>query len=225
MAWSCSLKSLLAVFVFTSLVVSSEESYQCAVQQCEGTTCPESARVCETTKGCFTKIQRFDTPSSLTDGIFKEKGCIADSDTCSSLTISATLGDQRAFTYTNSCCTTDKCNQRDLTPSAPSSTLNGVECTACYNEKAKSCSSVTTLKCTGEEKKCIEVTGTGVGTSNLMMYGKGCATENSCGLDMTVLGRIQIKTSCSSPASNHGHPTAKFVSSFLIFLLPLKFLL
>lgn len=226
MAWSCSLKSLLTVFVFTSIVVSSAESYQCAVQQCEGTTCPESASVCETTKGCFTEIQRFDTPSFLTDGMFKEKGCIADSDTCSSsLTISATLGAQRAFTYTNSCCTTDKCNQGDLTLPAPSSKPNGVECIACYNEKAKSCSSVTTLKCTGAEKKCIEVTGTAVGTSTLMMYGKGCATENSCKLDMTVLGRIQIKTSCSSPASSHGHPTAKFVSSFLIFLLPLKFLL
>lgn len=225
MAWSSILKSLLTVFLFTSLAVSSVESYQCVVQQCTSTTCSEIASVCETTKGCFNEIQRFDTPSSLTDGIFKQKGCIADSNTCSGLTISATLGAQRAFTYTNSCCTAEKCNQGDLTLPAPSSTPNGVECTACYNEKEKSCSSVTTLKCTGEEKKCIEVTGTGVGTSNLMMYGKGCATENSCGLDMTVLGRLQIKTSCSSPASNHGHPTAKFVSSFLIFLLPLKLLL
>lgn len=41
-----------------------------------------------------------------------------------------------------------------------SSSLNGVECTACYSEKAQSCSSVTTLKCTGKETKCIEVTGT-----------------------------------------------------------------
>ncbi|CAO2643236.1 Protein RoBo-1 [Lemmus lemmus] len=221
MAWSSSLKSLLTVFVFTVLAVSSVESYQCTVQKCGVTTCPGITNVCEATKGCFNEIQKFDTPSSLTDGLFKQKGCIADSNTCSSLTISATLGAQRTFTYTNSCCTADKCNEVP----APSSTPNGVECTACYNEKEKLCSSVTTLKCTGEEKKCIEVTGTGVGTSNLVMYGKGCATENSCGLDMTVLGNIQIKTSCISPASSNGHPTVKLVSSVLIFLLPLKFLL
>lgn len=65
----------------------------------------------------------------------------------------------------------------------------------------------------------------GVGTSNLVIYGKGCATENSCGLDKTIFGSIQVKTSCSSPVSNRGHPTAKFVSAFLILLLPLKFLL
>lgn len=223
MAWSSSLKSLLTVFVFINLAVSSVESYQCTVQRCQSTTCPES--VCETTKGCFNEIQRFDTPSSLTDGTFKQKGCIADSNTCSSLTISATLGDQRTFTYANSCCTSEKCNQGDLTLPAPSSTPNGVECPACYSEKENLCSSFTTLKCTGEQKKCIEVTGTGVEIPGLVLYGKGCATENSCNLDMTVLGRIQIKTSCSSPLSNHGHPTAKFVSSFLIFLLPLKFLL
>ncbi|XP_057632128.1 protein RoBo-1-like [Chionomys nivalis] len=221
MAWSSSLKSLLTVFVFINLAVSSVESYQCTVYPCETEPCAD----CETTKGCFNQIQRFDTPSSLTDGTFKQKGCIADSNTCSSLSISVTLGDQRTFTYTNSCCTTEKCNQGDLTLPTPSSTPNGVECPACYNEKANLCSSVTTLKCTGEEKKCIEVSGRGVGASNLVIYGKGCATENSCNLDMTVLGRIQIKTACSSPPSNHGHPTAKFVSSFLIFLLPLKFLL
>lgn len=76
-------------------------------------------------------VAQFST-ASLTDGIFKEKGCIADSDTCSSLTISATLGDQRAFTYTNSCCTTDKCNQRDLTREYSSSlcptTCSGLLC-------------------------------------------------------------------------------------------------
>ncbi|XP_038184279.1 protein RoBo-1-like [Arvicola amphibius] len=221
MAWSSSLKSLLTVFVFTSLTVSSVESYECTVYPCVISPCA----VCTATKGCFNEIQRFGTPSSPTDGIFKQKGCVADSNTCSSLTISATLGNQQTFTYVNSCCTTDKCNEADLTLPAPSSTPNGVECPACYNDKANLCSSVTTLKCTGAEKRCIEVTGAGVGTSNSVIYGKGCATENSCGVEMTVFGNMKIKTSCSSPVSNHGNPTAKFVSSFLIFLLPLKFLL
>ncbi|XP_075848617.1 protein RoBo-1-like [Microtus pennsylvanicus] len=217
MAWSSSSKSLLAVFVFTSLAVSSVESYQCMVYPCENEPCD----ACETTKGCFNEIQKFYTPSSQSGALFKPKGCIADSRTCRSLTISATLGDQQTFTYKNSCCTTEKCNQVDLTVPEPSSTPNGVECPACFTANGNLCTSVTTLKCTGEEKKCIEVTGTGVEMPNSVLYGKGCATENSCGLEMVVLGGVKIKTSCSS----HGHPTAQFVSSFLIFLLPLKFLL
>ncbi|MEJ1272980.1 olfactory receptor 323 [Cricetulus griseus] len=95
--------------------------------------------------------------ATFTDRIFKNKGCT--SGTCSELVLSATLGDQRKFSFENHCCTSNECNKDDIKLSS-SSSLNGVECTACYSEKAQSCSSVTTLKCTGKETKCIEVTGT-----------------------------------------------------------------
>ncbi|XP_052614192.1 protein RoBo-1-like [Peromyscus californicus insignis] len=201
MAWSCSLKSLLTVFVFTIFAV------------------PVSS------------------VAAVTDHISKQKGCSAD--TCSALTFSATLGAQRRFSYENRCCTTEKCNQEDITPSS-SSEPNGVECTACYNEKDRSCSSVTTLKCTGNEKRCIEVIGTDAKTSDLRLYGKGCATENTCNLKMDVLNDIQIQVSCiqavstspvststvpTSPVSNKGNPALKSISSAPIILLLLKVLL
>ncbi|XP_036054307.1 protein RoBo-1-like [Onychomys torridus] len=222
MAWSCSLKSLLTVFVFTVFSVSSVESYQCIEHLCTSLSCPSTTSVCSTTKGCFNQMQKFDTPSTITDHMLKEKGCYTD--TCSAMTFSATLGDQRRFIYENRCCTSEKCNQEDITPPS-SSEPNGVECAACYNEKEKSCSSVTTLKCTGSEKKCIEVTGTAVETSTLRLYGKGCATENACNLKTNVLNGIQIQASCISPVSNHGNPALKSISSAPIILLLLKVLL
>uniref|UniRef100_A0A8C2M4X7 LY6/PLAUR domain containing 8 like n=1 Tax=Cricetulus griseus TaxID=10029 RepID=A0A8C2M4X7_CRIGR len=222
MTWSSNLKSLLTVFVFTILAVpvSFVESYQCTLQQCQDTLCPGTIGVCTTSTGCFNQIQQFDTPSTFTDRIFKNKGCT--SGTCSELVLSATLGDQRKFSFENHCCTSNECNKDDIKLSS-SSSLNGVECTACYSEKAQSCSSVTTLKCTGKETKCIEVTGTS--RSSLTLYGKGCATENACDLQQNVFNGIQIKTTCISPVSNNGNPTLKLISSAPIVLLLLKVLL
>ncbi|XP_035317640.1 protein RoBo-1 [Cricetulus griseus] len=162
--------------------------------------------------------------ATFTDRIFKNKGCT--SGTCSELVLSATLGDQRKFSFENHCCTSNECNKDDIKLSS-SSSLNGVECTACYSEKAQSCSSVTTLKCTGKETKCIEVTGTSsIATgSSLTLYGKGCATENACDLQQNVFNGIQIKTTCISPVSNNGNPTLQLISSAPIVLLLLKVLL
>ncbi|XP_059126620.1 protein RoBo-1-like [Peromyscus eremicus] len=222
MAWSCSLKSFLTVFVFTIFAVGSVESYQCTSSSCTSESCPSTTDVCTATKGCFNQMQKFDTPSTATDQVLKQKGCFTD--TCSDLTFSATLGDKRRFSYENKCCTTEKCNQEDITPSS-SSEPNGVECTACYSEKEKSCSSVTTLKCTGNEKKCIEVTGMDLKSSNLRLYGKGCATENTCNLKMDVLSGVQIQASCISAVSNNGNRALKSISSAPIILLLLKVLL
>uniref|UniRef100_A0A8C8UCX7 UPAR/Ly6 domain-containing protein n=1 Tax=Peromyscus maniculatus bairdii TaxID=230844 RepID=A0A8C8UCX7_PERMB len=150
--------------------------------------------------------------ATLTDLVLKQKGCYPD--TCSALTFSATLGDQRRFIYENKCCTTDKCNLEDITPSS-SSEPNGVECTACYNEKEKSCSSVTTLKCTGNEKKCIEVTGLGMSISSniFMLYGK------------VSISPVPTSTVPTSTVSNNGNPALKSISSAPIILLLLKALL
>ncbi|XP_040604648.1 protein RoBo-1 isoform X2 [Mesocricetus auratus] len=225
MAWSGSLKSLLTVFVFTILAVCSVDSYLCTVQQCEDASCPGSTSSCTASKGCFNQMQQFDTPSTFTDRIFKNKGCVGESNTCNDESFSATLGDQRRFIFENRCCTSEQCNKDDITVSS-SSSPNGVVCTACYSEKTQSCSSVTTLKCTGKETKCIEFTGTSsTAGSPLTLYGKGCATENTCNLQQNVLNGIQIKTSCVSPVSNNGSPTLKLISSVPIVLLLLKVLL
>ncbi|KAL1778824.1 olfactory receptor 11L1 [Sigmodon hispidus] len=221
MAWSSSLKSLLTAFVFSILAVSSVDSIGCSVSSCVGTSCSPSS-TCTASKECFNQIQKFDTPSVNTDRTYKEKGCSVD--TCSDVEYSATLGDQRKFSYVNRCCTSENCNKEDLTVSSQSSEYNGVECPACYSEKDPKCSSVTTLKCTGKETKCVEITGTETGTSALTLFGKGCATENACNLSMKVFKDIQIKSTCISPVSN-GSPTIKSISSFPIILLLLKVLL
>ncbi|XP_051023235.1 protein RoBo-1-like [Acomys russatus] len=160
--------------------------------------------------------------ASVTDKILKPKGCI---DTCSDLEFSATLGAQRTFRYVNRCCQTEQCNQDDIKETTPSLKANGLQCTACYNEKDKSCSATTTLMCTGEEKMCVEVTGTDKQTSTLVLYGKGCATENACKQDLTVNGNVQIKTTCSSPVATDGSPALKSITSLPIALLLLKVLL
>nr|XP_048293539.1 protein RoBo-1-like isoform X2 [Myodes glareolus] len=233
MAWSSSLKSVLTVFVFTTLAVTSVESYQCAVQQCEGTTCPESASVCETTKGCFTEIQRFDTPSSATNQMFKQKGCSRDP--CSELEFSATLGDQRRFSFVNRCCTSDNCNEGDLTLSQEEA--NGVQCLAFYEEPGTQ-GILSVLNCMGNETNCVAVIGT-VGSSHpfaFVMAGMGCATESVCNKSMTVLNSTDILTFCSSefavfptnssvPDSTGLRPASISTVPMLIVLLLLKVLL
>ncbi|XP_037057249.1 protein RoBo-1-like [Peromyscus leucopus] len=243
MARSCSLKSLLTVFVFTIFAVGSVESIQCIAHQCTNETCPENPDVCTATKGCFNHIQKFDTPSTDTDQMFKHKGCFEENDACKELEFSATLGAQRRFTYVNRCCTNDTCNQDDITLSPPPAEANGVQCLSYYTEPGM-LNIPTLLNCTGNETKCGLVIGTAVGSSNLfplVMAGMGCATESACNLSVTVFNNTNIHTFCSdefivSPtkpsvpdstgsAGNMGfQPTAISTVPILITLLLLKVL-
>lgn len=220
MGWSSILKSLFTVFVFSILVVGSVEGYTCLQATCGNGNCFEPLTTCDTTVGCFNQIQKLEAPLPGSNQVLEQKGCNTDTKTCG-LEFSATLGSQQTFKYKNQCCTTDKCNKENIALSR-SSEINGVECTACYSEQNKTCSTITTLKCTGAERKCLEVTGTDQ-SSNLIFYGKGCATENTCSLDMNVFNNIKIKTLCI-PATN-GSPTFKSIASLPIVLLLLKILL
>nr|XP_021498980.1 protein RoBo-1-like [Meriones unguiculatus] len=115
MAWSSILKRLLPVFVFAILAVSSVESYTCVVSACNEETCPGPTTSCTATKGCFSRMMKSETPSTLSDLMLNQKGCTSDADTCSNLEFSATLGDQRTFRYKNRCCTTGQCNKENIT--------------------------------------------------------------------------------------------------------------
>ncbi|XP_036050447.1 protein RoBo-1-like [Onychomys torridus] len=235
MAWSCSLKSLLTLLVFTTFDVSSEESYQCTAHQCGNETCPENADVCTTTKGCFNQMQKFDAPDTYQ--MFKHKGCAEETNTCSELEFSATLGAQRRFTYVNRCCTSEKCNQEDITLSPLPAEANGVQCLSYYMEPGMLNIPVL-LNCTGNETKCGLVIGTVVGSSNffsLVMAGMGCATESACNRTVTVLNNTNIRTICSDefivspthpsvPDSTGFRPTAVSAVPILITLLLLKVL-
>ncbi|XP_040603922.1 protein RoBo-1-like [Mesocricetus auratus] len=237
MAWSGSLKSLLTVFVFTILAVCSVDSYLCTVQQCEDASCPGSTSSCTASKGCFNQMQQFDTPSTFTDRIFKNKGCVGESNTCNDESFSATLGDQRRFIFENRCCTSEQCNKDDITVSQEPAEANGVQCVAFYSDLG-TLHMPTIRKCTGAEKKCVMAIGTVKGSSNpfsIVMAGMGCATESSCNLNVTVLDSINIHTVCLSnfpvflpgssvPDSTGLRPTSISTVPFLIILLLLKIL-
>ncbi|CAH6786306.1 protein RoBo-1 [Phodopus roborovskii] len=235
MAWSYSLKNLLTVFGVTILAVGSVESYQCTVQECQNTSCPGNTNVCTASNGCFNQIQQFDTP--FPDQVFKRKNCTGDTDTCSGLEFSATLGEQRRFRYVNRCCTSDQCNKDDLTLSQEPAEPNGIQCVAYYSE-LDSLHIPTSLKCTGTETKCIVAIGTAKGSSDplsIVMAGMGCATESACNLKMTILNSIDITTYClnglpifppgsSVPDSTGLRPTSISTVPILVIFLLLKVL-
>ncbi|XP_049987553.1 protein RoBo-1-like [Alexandromys fortis] len=195
MAWSSSLKSLLTLFVFTSLAVSSE--------------------------------------APVTNQMFKQKGC--SKDPCSELEFSATLGDQRRFSFVNRCCTSDNCNKDDLTLPQASEEANGIQCLAYYEEPGTQ-GILSFLNCTGNETKCVAVIGTAVGSSHLFAFvitGMGCATESACNRSITVLNSTNFLTFCSSELARSSSvpdrtgllPASISTVPMLIVLLLLKVLL
>ncbi|XP_051023796.1 protein RoBo-1-like [Acomys russatus] len=232
MFWSSVLKSLLAACVVTEFAVSFVESFTCANSvSINGVYTPYDA--CETFQACFNQTQELKMPELARSQKFQQKGCATDE--CTDLAFSATLGGQRTFRYDQQCCTTDKCNQGDTQPSQGPATANGIQCLACYTEPGTLCIP-TLLKCTGKETKCASVIGTVAGSSSpasVVMVGTGCATENACNLNMTILGSINIRTFCmsgfpvlpSAPASTGLRPTSISAVPVLIILPLLKVLL
>ncbi|XP_069850198.1 protein RoBo-1-like [Dipodomys merriami] len=210
-------RRLLCVCVLATCVFSTVETVTC--EDCLLETCTQTPKTCESTDGCFTNMQFWNKSGTAFAG-FKEKGCLSG---CVPLSFSATLGEQRTFEYKRQCCQADRCNQ-NFPVFQKSSVTNGVECPACYSEKESSCVPAP-LKCTGPEKSCVEVTGTGTkdGETSLEFFGKGCATESACNLeDVTLMGSTQIRTSCSR-AVDASPRQASTISSVLagVFLLKL----
>lgn len=217
MSWSSVLKSLLAVCIFTHLSVSCVESYSCENKECFNGRCLSNPRTCESSKGCFYQVQNFEAPSEpATDLRFHERGCSKDE--CTELAFSATLGGYRTFMYDLQCCYTEQCNKEPKRVSRLSLQPNGVECPACFSDNG-TCNSAS-LKCTGVETKCVEVTGREV-TENLpphVIRGMGCATKTACNLkNITIGGNIKINTFCSK-----GSPPLRSISSILAGLFLVK---
>ncbi|XP_052051759.1 protein RoBo-1-like [Apodemus sylvaticus] len=221
MGWSSVLKSLLTVFVFSTLAVISVESYNCTKVGCTNGNCVENTGFCLTSFSCFSQIQKLETASPGTNLLLEQKGCATFLNPCD-MEFSATLGNQQKFKYKNQCCTGDFCNKDNISLTPLSSEVNGVECPACYNEQNQTCPTTTTLKCTGAENKCVEVTGRDP-SSKVVVYGKGCATESACTLNINILTYLQIKTSCIPAVSKS--PALKSFASLPIVLFLLKIVL
>ncbi|KAH0503849.1 Protein RoBo-1, partial [Microtus ochrogaster] len=173
----------------------------------------------------------------VTNQTFKQKGC--SKDPCSELEFSATLGDQRRFSFVNRCCTSDNCNKDDLTLPQASEEANGIQCLAYYEEPGTQ-GILSFLNCTGNETKCVAVIGTATGSSHLfafVMAGMGCVTESACNRSITVLNSTNILTFClnkfavfptnsSVPDETSGfRPASISTVPMLIVLLLLKVLL
>lgn len=220
MSWSSVLKSLLAVCIFTHLSVSCVESYRCENKECFNGRCLSNPRTCESSEGCFYRAQDFKAPSEpATDLRLHERGCSKDE--CTELAFSATLGGNRTFTYDLQCCYAEQCNKEPKEGPRPSLQPNGVECPACFSDNG-TCNQVS-LKCTGVETKCVEVTGREV-TENLpphVIHGMGCATKSACNLKNITIGiNIKIDTFCSK-----GSPPLRSISSVLAGLFLMRALL
>ncbi|XP_012871049.1 PREDICTED: protein RoBo-1-like [Dipodomys ordii] len=212
-------RSLLRVCVLAICVFSTVETFTC--EDCQQDTCTQTPKTCESADSCFTNMQFWNKSGTLVKQ-HRQKGCLSG---CVPLSFSATLGEQRTFEYNNQCCQTDKCN-KNFPVFQKSSVTNGVECPACYAERESSCVPAP-LKCTGTEKSCVEVTGTGTvgGQTSVVFFGKGCATESACNLeDVTVIDSTQIHTTC--PRAVDASPRqASTISSVLAGVFLLKLLL
>ncbi|XP_057632451.1 protein RoBo-1-like [Chionomys nivalis] len=220
MSWSLVLKSLLAVYIFTHLSVSCVESYRCENKECFNGRCLSNPRTCESSKGCFYRAQDFESPSEPATNLrLHERGCSKDE--CTELAFSATLGGHRTFAYDFQCCYTEQCNKEPKRVPQPSLQPNGVECPACFSDNG-TCNPIS-LKCSGVETKCVEVTGREV-TENLpprVIHGMGCATKSACNLKNITIGiNIKINTFCSK-----GSPPLRSLSSALAGLFLMKALL
>ncbi|XP_008846699.1 protein RoBo-1-like [Nannospalax galili] len=224
MSWPSILKRLLAVCVFTVFSASTVESFTCVNSMCANGIWITTPGVCETSQGCFNLVQEFKDPVSSVSLTIQQKGCLTAA--CTHLTFSATLDSQRTIRSDQRCCQAEQCNKQDLQLSQPSSQINGVQCPACYIENAATCDSVP-LKCTGAETKCIEFSGKDSEMPTLSFYGKGCATETACNLNMNMFGNMKIQTSCTdgTPPSTSistattGSPPLTLISSVLTILL------
>ncbi|XP_038184284.1 protein RoBo-1-like [Arvicola amphibius] len=220
MSWSSVLKRLLAVCIFAHLSVICVESYSCENKDCFNGRCLSNPRTCESSKGCFYRVQNFEAPyEPATDLRLQERGCSKDK--CTELAFSATLGGYRTFTYDHKCCYTDQCNKEPRSVSRPSLLPNGVECPACFSDNG-TCNPVS-LKCTGVETQCMEVTAREVIESlpPRVIHGMGCATKSACNLkNLTIGENMKINTVCSK-----GSPPLRSISSVLAGLFLVKALL
>ncbi|XP_069803906.1 phospholipase A2 inhibitor and Ly6/PLAUR domain-containing protein-like [Dendropsophus ebraccatus] len=100
------------------------------------------------------------------------------------------------------CCETDNC-----TPEGPeyvpiSSQPNGVECPFCVNILSSTCQSSATIKCTGQENRCLHATAETTGVGGIL---QGCTTESFCGLGSGSVNigetAVKVKFECSGGRS------------------------
>ncbi|XP_030044470.1 urokinase plasminogen activator surface receptor [Microcaecilia unicolor] len=173
--------NILMGITFTSILLPLASSLQCyqyqgvswLPQKQNVITCEPNAAFCTST---LIKL------NGTLYGEILVKGCLAGNEsTCNKTTTT----DKKITQIYESvqCCNTELCNS-DLIPDVSSTKDHGIQCYVCNGNPA-SCNGdqLPTVRCTGEQTQCMEISIEGAVTGNektrLML--KGCGNLTSCG--------------------------------------------
>ncbi|XP_077312647.1 phospholipase A2 inhibitor NAI-like [Lithobates pipiens] len=131
------------------------------------------------------------------------------------------------------------CNESGCTPLIPqqgseTAKPNGVQCESCVSYDSDSCKTTNTLKCSGDETKCVNYpTITSSGSQNMTVLTRGCGTEGLCTTQSYYSsiqdGKTERGFTCLIYISSGGNditgPTMLVVSVLLVPTVILKLLL
>ncbi|XP_060708526.1 urokinase plasminogen activator surface receptor-like [Hemiscyllium ocellatum] len=78
-----------------------------------------------------------------------------------------------------SCCSSSLCNDA-VEPDIENSTLNGLECHACFALSSECGNLTTPVKCRGEQDHCLHTSGFLAGSNSTSFVMKGCASDFLC---------------------------------------------
>ncbi|XP_068099196.1 phospholipase A2 inhibitor and Ly6/PLAUR domain-containing protein-like [Hyperolius riggenbachi] len=119
-----------------------------------------------------------------------------------------------------SCCYSDNCTQTQPEFLPESDTPNGLTCPSCTANGTRWCDTGVTIKCTGQETKCITQYSKMTGTVSSELILRGCATPSICSIgNESVLTdgiSVEVQITCSGSSAglhHHFHPAAAFLMS------------
>ncbi|KAF7242395.1 phospholipase A2 inhibitor and Ly6/PLAUR domain-containing protein [Varanus komodoensis] len=115
------------------------------------------------------------------------KGCLKPAE-CKARAFTFTTATGRTIRSSLTCCFSEKCNENLNTTVPPVGSLeNGVNCPACESYNQHLCESKAHIACTGAEQKCITLEGTSIDDKNQNFSIRGCASANTCNLEVNEL--------------------------------------
>ncbi|MEE6481898.1 hypothetical protein FKM82_013055 [Ascaphus truei] len=212
------MRSLLQVLCVLSALVATGYSLSCIVcEDMDGMFCTSPSKTCPADNVCmFSYIE--NTAGGIENTVLT-RTCESQSkcDMSGSLTFTAFK-----TKMSTSCCSTDNCTPSEPTLPADNNTKNGVTCPSCMNLVSDYCSTLGTIQCTGEEKKCLLQSRTSTGSISSTVAIRGCATESFCNVgsksessdgDITT----EVKNKCTN-GSIGLHPGFFFPAMALLLL-------
>ncbi|KAM8927841.1 uncharacterized protein RCH25_008148 [Pelodytes ibericus] len=120
-----------------------------------------------------------------------------------------------------SCCDTDNCSPAWPTIPAESTQLNGVTCGTCTADNAEWCDTGETMKCAGDENRCILQITTMSGSLQSKQVLRGCATQSICNIanESVITSGISVDVQISCTNGSLAVVCSIFIQSFVALLL------